>query len=158
MEYNQRTDKKPNNLISIHKEHENFFQDKMKYIAIRYGLTQEDERLWVKREVAEEKIKDNYLVKISGSMLQQAGSGLFLWRKLTVMSPKYTIEEVKFILKSILFELGLKYYIDEDGCGGLFSSKTSDEKQAFVYCYISPDFPEGYFENHMLEIKPIKPW
>lgn len=155
MDYNAKITNKPNNLIDVHNKHEKYFEDKMKWMERKNGLTQEDERLWFKRDKNGD---EDYGISISGSCLLQCGDGLFFWRKLQIMSNKYDENELKFILKSYLYDFGLRFFIDEDGCNGLFNGKTSDEKMSFVYCYISPDFPEGYFENHSLEAKPCKPW
>lgn len=148
MEYNKITKNKPNNLISIHKEHEKILQEKMKRIAYKYKLTKEDCRLWIQREKVDEKWKDNFMVTLGGSKLQQCGGNLFFWRQLKVRSDK----NPEIILKALLFDLGYNYFTDEDAHGGgMFIGK---DWKNFAYCYVSPDFPEGYWQNHSLEVNP----
>lgn len=153
MDYNEKIDDKPNNLIALHEKHEKFFEDKMKWIAAREKLNQNDERFWIK-SVDKKQI---YFLNISGSCLLACGSGLFFWRMIKIITFKES-ENPKLILKALLFDLRLRYFHDEDAQGGgMFTGETSDGKK-FAYCYISPDFPEGYWENHSLESKAVLPW
>ena len=155
MEYNAKIESKLNNLIQIHNKHEEFFIKKMEYRKMRDKLTQEDTRLWFKRVKEKDAWKDLYSITISGSSLMQCGSGLFFWRKIEVMS-KYEDPVVR--LKSLLYDFGLKYFHDEDAQGGgLFIGKTSTG-QDLAYCYVSPDFADGYWENHSLETKTNIPY
>jgi hypothetical protein len=140
MEYNASTKNKPNNVLPIHKKHEEWIQEKMSFMSAKREMRKEDERFW---------IKDEYSIQISGSGLKDCGGNLFLWRRLAILTKN---DNADIILKSVLFDLGIDYFYDQDAQGGgLFTGK--NDWCNFAYCYISPDFPEGYAQNHSLEHK-----
>ena len=153
MDYNEKVnDKKYSNIISdIHKEHQEFFEQKMERLSHKYKLTKEDIGLYFQRVKINDDYVDNFSIEISGSILQQCDNRMFLWRRLKVRSN--LTENTELLLKGILFELRLKPFYDEDASnGGIFNGKDWNN---FSYCYISPDFENGYWENHSLETKPI---
>jgi len=62
------------------------------------------------------------------------------------------------LLKRLLKDIKINRIHDEDGCNGFFSKDRSNPtlKDEVAYCYINPDIPDGYWENHLLETSYIE--
>lgn len=76
-----------------------------------------------------------------------------LWHRLIVYAHK-DITDPKKTLRDILNRIGMGYFRDDDAHGGgLFYGET-DYGSRFAYCYVNPDFKNGYWENHVLEVEP----
>jgi len=72
-----------------------------------------------------------------------------LWHKIVVCSDLTTYRETSDILKEVLKGLKLKHFHDEDASGGgLVVGQRSGT--CCAHCYINPDYPLGYWENHTL--------
>ena len=57
------------------------------------------------------------------------------------------------MLEQVLNAIGLKPFKDEDagGNGKIFVKQRKDMPgYVIAYCYVNPDFPEGWWENHTL--------
>ena len=58
-----------------------------------------------------------------------------------------------FVLQEILEDLyysNLKPFYDEDAWKGFFSKEKTRFGEDIYICYINPDFPTGYWENHTI--------
>ncbi len=80
--------------------------------------------------------------------------GVYFWHKLIVRGL-----DARRKLEETLECLGLRAFEDGDAQGnGIFCGEEgwpeSHNSRFFAYCYISPDFPEGYSQNHTLEVEP----
>jgi hypothetical protein len=56
------------------------------------------------------------------------------------------VEKLAVTLKEILKKATIKPFKDEDAFIGIFSKKDDHE----MVCYFNPDYPEGYWQNHVL--------
>lgn len=73
--------------------------------------------------------------------------GCYPWIKLKVGSWQRVKFNPKDKLKEILKCIELQRFKDEDNFDGWFF----DEKEDMAWCLISPEFPDGYWENHTLD-------
>lgn len=81
----------------------------------------------------------------------QGGSGGYLWYQLSVESKIYPEKVLKNVLKKLLEIIELNAFMDEDAGGKFFAEKVEHISGYIrVYCYINPDFPKGWWQNHAL--------
>ena len=95
-------------------------------------------------------------VAYKGSVPVHVQGEVFLFQRLEVY--QWSKEELtttsKELIKELLEEIGIKRLYDEDAMGGgiLWRNKGAGSLNGdAAYCYINPNMPEGYWENHMLE-------
>ena len=102
-------------------------------------------------------LDDKFAVSLEGLKLLYYFEGgttiATLWHRIVVYSHKKDIS-AQGVLVGILSAINLTHFHDEDSHGGgIFLGKT-DYGTDFAYCYVNPDYPKGYWENHVLEVEP----
>lgn len=92
-------------------------------------------------------------VSFRGNIVITTELGSHLWQRVEIRTYKKE-ENAKELLLKLRDEIGIKQFVDEDGCCGVFSKKNDREGRWYedtAYCYMNPYFKDGYFENHTLE-------
>lgn len=123
-------------ITSIIERHNQFYERQLA------DLTQEDK---IPSYFRDDKNKGS--IKIVFAQMLWIDKGCIPWEKLIVrhQNPKDYINE-------ILEKIGLHRFKDEDAEGfGLVI--TEDEYGKKAICFVNPDFPEGWWENHTLDGK-----
>lgn len=123
-------------ILSVVKRHNQFYETKLA------DLVQEDTIPSYFRDD-----KNNGSVCILFGQMLVMGKWWIPWEKLVVRHDK-----PKEYMTKVLQKLGLRRFFDEDAPGqGLLV--TEDEFGKKAICFVNPDFPKGYWENHTLEGK-----
>lgn len=101
----------------------------------------------------ENKPKGKQWVRMAGQKPIYMNGNHYLWQRIQIECFDKNIK-AKDLLEKLLKQSGLKKFKDEDGGSyGIFHR----QKEYFgcwedeAYCYVNPDFPEGYWDNHALE-------
>lgn len=76
------------------------------------------------------------------------------WHRLLVSQTRASIDNPQVALSRVLEILQLRYFRDEDSHGAGVFRGVADSGCEFAYCYVNPDFKNGHWENHTLEVKP----
>lgn len=80
------------------------------------------------------------------------------WERLDLPDAEKITKSSKELLKELLKAIEINRVHDEDGQNGFFSKDNSEGtlKGDVAYCYVNPNIPDGYWENHLLETKFIE--
>jgi len=124
-------------ILPVVERHSKYYEEKLK------DFVQEDELLW-----RDDENNANIVIRY-GTMLRH-GNVWIPWGRLEVShaSKDGSLDLIEYA-KKVLVKLGLKRFYDEDAEGGGLCL-ARDEWRECAICYINPDFPEGYWENHTL--------
>jgi pentatricopeptide repeat protein len=58
-----------------------------------------------------------------------------------------SVEKAATVFKDMVKKMKYKPFKDEDAFMGMFAKKGKDQ----LACYFNPDYPQGYWQNHVLE-------
>jgi len=116
---------------------EGWEQDFARVMERNTDFTREDENFWT--------MDKKMVVLIPAAKVlyhedRNGKPGAYLWMRLHLLGSDTPVEDLKSLLKA----LGYKHFRDEDASNGMFTR--CDE----AYCYISPEWRSGWFENHAL--------
>lgn len=100
-------------------------------------FTREDEGMW---QMDGKMVIVAWAAEILEHEDKNGKPGAYVWMRIHLTGSDTPVEDLESLLKA----LGYGYFRDEDASNGMFTRCNE------AYCYISPEWRSGWFENHAL--------